>query len=413
MAVLPLKPHADTELIARQSHGRLLALLLSKNADIMMAEDALAEAFAQAIRCWPEQGMPTQAEAWLYRVASNWLINQYRAGHSRYTEARDDLSELAPAAMDDPEQLSAAFPDRRLALLFICAHQAVDPAIRTPLMLQTVLGLNASRIALAYSVPETSMTQRLVRAKRRIRDLRIPFVLPEKQQFAERIMDVLEAIYGAYAIDWLKSSDEDPGASLADEALYLAGVMAELMPDEAEVWGLLSLLCFSIARQPGRLSSAMEFVPLDQQNCQLWDKRLITQAENFLRKAHSLGPMGRFQLEAAIQSAHCVVVYQQKVNWQALRTLYLGLLKIAPSLGAKVALAVSIFQLEGAGAALSYLESVQDTQMSGFQPWWATRAFLLSEDGQTQQAKLAYAEAIQLTKQQSLKTYLQAKAAAL
>lgn len=413
MAIFPLKPHADAELIARQSHGRLLALLLSKNADIMMAEDALAEAFAQAIRCWPEQGMPTQPEAWLYRVASNWLINQYRAGHSRYTEARDDLSELASAAMDDPEQLSAAFPDRRLALLFICAHPAIDPAIRTPLMLQTVLGLNASRIALAYSVPETSMTQRLVRAKRRIRDLRIPFVLPEKQQFAERILDVFEAIYGAYAIDWLKISDEDPGASLADEALYLAGLMAELMPNEAEVWGLLSLLCFSLARQPGRLSSAMEFVPLDQQNCQLWDKRLITQAENFLRKAHSLRAVGRFQLEAAIQSAHCVVVYQQKVNWQVVRTLYQGLLKIAPSLGAKVALAVSIFQLEGAGAALSYLESVQDTQMSGFQPWWATRAFLLSEDGQTQQAKLAYVEAIQLTKHQSLKTYLQEKAAAL
>lgn len=413
MAVLPLKPHAEIEQIARQCHGRLFALLLSKHADLMTVEDALAEAFTQALSCWPEQGMPTKPEAWLYRVASNWLINQYRSGHSRYTLATEDLSELALAAEADPQLFGTVIPDRRLALLFICAHPAIDPAVRTPLMLQTVLGLNASRIALAYSVNDSSMTQRLVRAERRIRDLRIPFVLPEKQHFAERLSDVLEAIYGAYAIDWLGHSDEEPQLSLADEALYLAGLMSELMPEQAEVWGLLSLLCFSMARQAGRLTQAMEFVPLDQHNCQLWDSRLIAQAERYLRKAHSLGPVGRFQLEAAIQSAHSVVLYQQKVNWQALHTLYLGLLQLAPSLGAKVALAVSIYQLEGAKAALSYLDSVKDTPMSDFQPWWATQGFLLSEDGQVQQAKLAYAEAIQRTKQRSLRQYLQTKAEAL
>lgn len=413
MAVLPLKPHAEIEQIAHQCHGRLFALLLSKHADLMAVEDALAEAFTQALCCWPVQGMPTKPEAWLYKVASNWLINQYRSGHSRYTLATEDLSELALAAEADPQLLATVFPDRRLALLFICAHPAIDPAVRTPLMLQTVLGLNASRIALAYSVNESSMTQRLVRAKRRIRDLRIPFVLPEKQHFAERLSEVLEAIYGAYAIDWLGHSDEEPQLSLADEALYLAGLMTELMPEQAEVWGLLSLLCFSMARQPGRLTQAMEFVPLDQHNCQLWDSSLIAQAERYLRKAHSLGPVGRFQLEAAIQSAHSVVLYQQKVNWQVLHTLYLGLLQLAPSLGAKVALAVSIYQLEGAKAALSYLDSVKDTPMSDFQPWWATQGFLLCEVGQLQQAKLAYAEAIQRTKQRSLRQYLQAKAAAL
>lgn len=406
-------PYASIELIARHCHGRLLALLLSKNADIMAAEDALAEAFAQAVRCWPEQGSPTKPEAWLYRVASNWLINQYRSGHSHYTEATADLSELAEAAMTEPEQLSTPFPDRRLALLFICAHPAIDPAVRTPLMLQTILGLNASRIALAYSVPETSMTQRLVRAKKRIRDLRIPFILPEKPQLSERLSYVLEAIYGAYAIDWLEPGEEDSAVSLADEALYLAGLMTELLADQAEVWGLLSLLCFSMARQPGRLTSTMEFVPLDQQNCRLWDHKLVAQAESFLRKAHSLGPMGRFQLEAAIQSAHSVVLYQQKVDWQVLRTLYQGLLKIAPSLGAKVALAVSIYQLEGTKEALIYLDAIKDPQVACFQPWWATQAFLLSEDGRKEQAKLAYAQAIQLTKQSGLSQYLQAKAAAL
>jgi predicted RNA polymerase sigma factor len=413
MAVLPLKPVADIELIARQSYGRLLALLLSKKTEMMLAEDALAEAFAQAVRFWPQQGVPAKPEAWLYRVASNWLINQYRSGYSRYTENAQDLAELALDTGASPEDLSNACPDRRLALLFICAHPAIDPAVRTPLMLQSVLGLKAECIARAYSVSESCLMQRLVRAKRRIRDLRIPFIVPEPQQLAGRLAEVLQAIYGAYAIDWLESAEQDSGVSLAGEALYLAGLMTELLPDEAEVWGLLSLLCFSCARQAGRLTPEMEFVPLDQQNWQLWDKKLIEQAEYFLRKAHSLGPVGRFQLEAAIQSAHSVVLYQQQVDWQALKTLYLGLIQLAPSLGALVALAVSIFQLEGPKAALAYLDSIKDQQMAAFQPWWATQAYLLSKNGQAQQAKQAYIMAIQLTQDPALRRYLQAQAALL
>lgn len=395
---------ARAEELARVAYGRLLAILAAQDGDIESAEDYLADAFAQALRSWPETGVPNNPEAWLLTVARNRRHDLRRSAAHRLTETLDDVAHadaLSVVQELDPD----AIPDRRLALLFVCAHLAIDPAVRTPLMLQAVLGFDAEQIGRAFVVPTATMAQRLVRAKRRIRDARIPFVVPERGQVTERLTPVLEAIYGAYAIDFPLVAGPEPRGSLAAESYYLAMTLADLLPDEPEALGLAALVSLSLARGPAR-GTADEFVPLDEQDPSLWDATLIASGERYLHEARALGRIGRFQIEAAIQSVHCARATSGVTDWRALRTLHAALVTIAPTLGARVAHAAAIGRVEGAEAGLTALDAIGD-EAGRFQPAWATRAHLLVEAGRANEAAGAYARAISLTTDKGARSYLE------
>jgi len=388
--------------LTRDSYGRLLAVLAAPTRDIAAAEDALADAFERALVRWPGDGIPANPEGWLLTVARNRLRDLWKSSGYRMTESLTE-SDCASTSLDDD---MAAIPDRRLELMLVCAHPAIAPNIRTPLMLQSVLGVEAAAIATAFAVEPATMAQRLVRAKKRIRDAGIPFALPERDDLAERLPSVLEAVYGAYAIDWQLAPQGAPIESLSAGALHLALVLAELLPDEPEVLGLAALVCLSEARRPARRTADGGFIPLDGQDTRRWDSVLIARGEVMLRRAHDHRRPGRFQYEAAIQSAHCTRATQGRVDMTALRKLHRALLWVAPSLGAAVASAAVDGEIDGADAGLRALDAIDDPAVERFQPAWTTRAHLLAEAGRVTEAAGAYRRAIELTADSGVAEYL-------
>ncbi len=394
----------QAEQAARSSYGKLLARLSAVARDIGAAEEALSEAFARALEHWPKKGTPDSPEAWLLTTARNVLRDRYKSAAHKTTVSFQTEQDIEQAVEEmDPE----AIPDERLKLLFTCAHPAIDERVRAPMMLQTVLGFEAKQIAAAYLVPASTLAQQLVRAKRKIKNARIPFVVPKREHIPGRLEAVLEAIYGAYAIDWDGVPDTEITQDLSTEALFLADLLVELLPEEPEVLGLAALIGFSYARREGRDTTV--FAPLNEQDTSQWNQRRLQRSENLLQRASGLKSIGRFQLEAAIQSTHCARRKTGKTDWAAIAQLYEGLLRTAPTLGAQVAQAAAVGEWQGAEAGLAALDRIEQEKLANFQPAWATRAHLLKVCGNTKAANEAFERAIALSAHSHIRDYLEAQ----
>lgn len=400
-----------TEQIARTSYGKLVAILASKTSDIAGAEDALADAFAAALSHWPKAGVPDNPEAWLIRTAQNRQKDKYKASHRKTSAGSldDESFKMSNETIQIFDFEETEIPDKRLQLLFACAHPAIDPSIHTPLMLQTVLGLEAGQIASAYLMPSATLAQRLVRAKRKIKSSKIPFALPQIDDIPLRLNAVLEAVYGAFSVDWGTTAAGDITKDLSAEAMYLATVIVDLMPDEPEALGLAALLAYSIARREARTNDSGQFVPLEKQDTQKWNLLLIRQGHSLLARAVKHNQPGRFQLEAAIQSVHAERLQTGAVDWHAIAQLYEGLIAIAPTSGAMVARASAVGKAFGAEAGLKALAQINEAEMANFQPFWATRAYLLGVLGNSNEAIFAYEKAISLSTDNSIRAWLREK----
>ncbi|HXE79281.1 MAG TPA: DUF6596 domain-containing protein [Vicinamibacterales bacterium] len=398
------------ESVARDSYGRLVAYLASRWRDVAAVEDALADAFLAALRSWPRDGLPEKPEAWLLAAARNRLID--RARHQRM---RDAALQSIGEAFEEAERPSEefVFPDERLKLLFVCAHPAIDPGIHTPLMLQTVLGLDAVTIAGPFLTVPATMGQRLSRAKRKIRDAGIAFEVPSGDQLAPRLGAVLQAIYAAYGSGWDDITGADPRRrGLTDEALWLARVLADLMSDEPEAKGLLALILYCESRRAARRASDGSYVPIDEQDTSLWSRPLIEEAERALAAASRAGRAGRFQLEAALQSAHVERLHGRGVDWRAIAVLYEGLVRLAPAVGALVGRAAAVGEAFGPEAALALLDDIPAEAVRTYQPYWAVRAHALRRLRRSQESCEAYDRAIGLTEDDAIRRFLWARRAA-
>lgn len=396
------------EQAARDSYGRLLAFLSARWHDVAAAEDALADAFHIALERWPQSGVPDKPEAWLLTTARHRLIDGARHAQVQ-AEAWPDLIAAADEAQELAEE-GAVFPDERLKLLFICAHPAIDAAARTPLMLQTVLGLDAVRIASAFLVKPAAMGQRLSRAKAKIRDARIAFELPRDEELAPRLEAVLEAIYAAYGSGW----DDVAGADarrkgLAEEALQLGRLLLLLLPDQPEAQGLLALMLHCEARREARRSGGA-YVPLTEQDVRQWSLPLMNEAEQVLAAAERTGKLGRFQLEAAIQSVHARRAWTGSTDWEAVALLYEGLVRLAPTIGALVGRAAAVAEARGAAAAWSLLREIPDEAVDSYQPYWALAAHLQQSLGRKAEARAAYDRAMGLCEDAAMREFLAQRA---
>lgn len=399
---------AQATLAARESYGKLLAILASRTRDIAAAEDALADAFAAAIAQWPRGGVPANPVGWLLTVARR------SAGHAR---ARSDTADRGAAMvrmLDDERNDAVAqdpgdvYGDDRLKLMFACTHPAIAEDVQAPLMLQTVLGLDAARIAASFLVAPASMGQRLVRAKRRIRDAGIAFAIPKAADIPERLSAVLSAIYAAYGAAWDDVAGADPRlAGLADEAIWLARIAVQLAPDQPEALGLLALMLHCEARRAARRGADGSFIALRDQDLALWSRPMIREAEAALRAAARAASPGRFQTEAAIQSLHA----QQRMTGEPLHAplarLYDVLATFAPTTGVLVARAVALAENGDAEAALRQLDAI--TGGESYQPWWAARARILWLSGQAGAAREAASRAAGLSADPGIRRFLLAE----
>jgi predicted RNA polymerase sigma factor len=400
-------PRGVVEVVARESYGRLIAYLAARTGDVAAAEDALSDAFTAALRTWPADGVPDKPEAWLLTAARRRLID--RARHERMRAGvAPALRQLVREAEDMSER---AFPDERLKLLFVCAHPAVDAGIHTPLMLQVVLGLDAATIASAFLTSPAAMGQRLSRAKARIRSLSsasgLAFVVPDRDELPPRLDAVLEAIYAAYGSGWDDAAGCDPRRrGLAQEAVWLARTVLQLLPGEPEAHGLLALMLYCEARRPARRAASGDYVPMSEQDSRAWDRGLIDDAERELRAASAQRRPGRFQLEAALQSAHVDGARHGRTDWCGIAVLYEGLVRASPTVGALVGRAAALGEADGPDAGLAALDAIDPQSARSYQPYWAVRAHLLRGAGRERHALDAFDRAIGLTEDPATRRFL-------
>lgn len=398
---------AIAEETARASYGRLLAWLCARTGDVAAAEDALADAFRAALEHWPKTGVPGAPEAWIITAARRKLIDQSRKVKTRI-EAEPALV-LAAEEAEARATKDSPFPDERLKLMFICAHPAIDENVRTPLMLQTVLGLDAARIASAFLTSPKAMGARLVRAKRKIKAASVPFAEPPLDQLPARMSAVLDAIYAAFGTAWNETDGAGGTDGLTREAIFLAQLAVSLAPNQPEAWGLLSLMQHAEARRQARHSQGGAYIPLSDQDTGLWNRELIAAAEQALTAAWRIKNIGRFQLEAAIQSAHAASRLTHRDVSTDVILLYENLIRIAPSTGAEIGYAAALANAKRYGDALEVLDRIDKDRIKSHQPFWAVRAHVCKGLGRKENADAAYDRAIGLSDNDAARAFLRAQ----
>jgi RNA polymerase sigma-70 factor (ECF subfamily) len=343
------------------------------------------------------------------------MIDSYRAQRREVAgEEFDVIVEglgAAAIAAESPNQI----PDQRLALMFVCSHPAIDAAIRAPLILQVILGLDAKAIASAFLMSPAAMGKRLVRAKEKIRQAGIPFRVPEREELPGRLDAVLDAVYAAFAEGWSDPAGTDVARrDLTEEAMFLSGLVTELLPQEPEALGLRALMLHAEARRRARRRADGEYVPLAEQDPELWDSQMIAEAEVLLRRASELGSIGRYQLEAALQSAHVDRCRAGRANWAEVVRLYDALFELSGSPVVAINRALAVAELQGASAALEAMPDVSsDARLAEYQPYWAARAELLARAGDRGEARRAYDIAIGLERDPAVRRFLQQRQSAL
>ncbi|RUS48927.1 RNA polymerase sigma factor [Cohnella sp. AR92] len=397
------------EQTAREAYGRLLSYLVVHWRDVQAVEDALGDAFLSALETWPKTGVPDRPEAWLITAARRRLIDRAR----RARISANALPTLLAMSEDAqyPASSSDAFPDERLRMMFLCTDPAIDPVMRTPLMLQTVLGIDAARIASAFIVKPSAMSQRLTRLKAKIRAERLVFDMPDEEELPNRLDSVLEAIYAAYGSGWEEAVIADsPRRGLAEEALYLGRLLLPFAPREPEVYGLLALMLHCEARRKARQDGEGNYVPLYEQDCAQWDRRLILEAEHYLHAASQAGRIGRFQLLAAIQSVHAQRSSSGRIEWGAIAQLYEGLVRLYPTLGAWVGRAAAVAEAYGADRGIALLEAIPSAEAMNYQPYWALAGHLYKRMNRLEDALSAYSRAIGLSADASVRRFLSRQA---
>lgn len=403
-------PSEAAMILSQDGWGRIIALIASADGDLAGAEDALSSALERGVRVWREQGVPANPEGWLYRVALNARRDVWKSAAARTSAVWDpevhDSTETSP----DPE----ALPDRRLELLGACAHPDIDPGVRPLLMLSAVMGMTGKQIAAGMALPPAAVAARLTRAKKRIAALGIGFGLPDRTDLEVRLPDIQEAIYGAFAIDWVHAAAQ-PREGTIGETLYLSRLLAEQCPRDGESHGLAALIHLSAARFPARRSNDGLFVALGDQDPGVWDAVLIARGEDHLRAVQRSGEIGRFGLQAAIQIIHMSGVRSGRTDWPMLLRLHDDLERMAPSLGGAVSRAAVIAEIDGPEAGLAQFDALEDHdsgRVTSFQPAWALRAHLLTRAGRAPEAQLAYHRAIELTTDPNERAYLEAQSGA-
>lgn len=380
----------------RQGGARIIAALAARYRDLDVAEDALAQACVRAAEIWPRASVPRDPAAWLYSVANRCALDALRRRQVRqrfHPDPPPGEPTIEEVLIDDARLI----PDERLRLIFVCCHPAVAAEARVALTLRLVCGLSTPEIARAFLLPEPTLAQRLVRAKRKIAEAGVPFEIPGPDAWLERLHAVLSTLEIAYAKAHEDAAGAGPHAGYAEEMLGLTRVLAELLPYEPEVLAFAATVRYSEARRPARLDDCGAMTPLAEQDPTLWRRPLITDAEAYLRRAAALHPAGPGALQAAIHSAWSTRgSLQEPAPWPIVLRLYDALLTLRDDPVVRINRAVALAEVMGAGVALDELEALDARSLASFPPYHAVRADLLRRQGRDDEARVAYRRVLEL-----------------
>ncbi len=393
---------AAVERVFREEYGRLIASLVRRFGDIEIAEEAAGEALLAALEKWSESGVPPSPGGWLTITASNRAIDRIRR------ETRRDAKQQAALMLydDTPHEPTGAVEDDRLRLIFTCCHPALAPEARVALTLRLLGGLTVAEIAQAFLVPETTMAQRITRAKKKISAANIPYRVPHAPDIPERLGGVLAVLFLVFNEGYLASGDGDPvRADLTGEAIRLARILRRLLPEEPEVTGLLALLVLIEARRAARVRHG-QLVPLDEQDRAGWDRALITEGHDLVRTCLAINRPGRYQILAAINAVHTDSITASDTDWSQVVALYDQLTRLDPSPIVALNRAVAVAELDGPTVGLALVDRLP---LTTYHAWHVARADLLRRLGRSTEAKAAYDAAIAATQNTAERAYLSRK----